>query len=71
MRKPKSAKDIETLAQEAKMKRQTDCSDEINKTLAQFNCQFIVTCQVGEQAVPLSQLLNLPTSLNVISKGVQ
>lgn len=66
MRKP--TKDVEKLAEEAKVKRQTECSEKINKILEEERCQFTIFARVGDLIIPLDQILNLPVVLNVTSK---
>lgn len=61
---------IEQLALQAKIKRQTDCSRAINKVLTEHNCELQVFVQVGEAVRPLSEVLGLPMVLNAVAKEV-
>lgn len=71
MKKPHTnGQDIEALALRAKLKRQTDCSDAINKVLKDHNCELMMLVQVGEVAKPLNEVLGLPMILNVVAKEV-
>lgn len=69
--KKKSAKklvDVEALALEAKIKRQTTCSDEINTVLEKHKCQLTVHVTLGNQSVPLAEVVRLPLTLDVVSR---
>ena len=73
MRKPKlkpTNGNIETLAAQAKLKRQTQCSEAINKILVEHKCELRIFVQIGECAVLLDQVVNLPISVNVVAKDI-
>lgn len=64
----KRIKDIETLAAEAKLKRETTCAAEINALLEKHKCQFTILAQFNGSTLPLDQVIKLPLAFNVISK---
>lgn len=68
-RKLKPTVDIEALAAKAKAEREAKCSEEVNAALTKRKCMLSVLVQVGDRAVPLASVLNLPLLLNVVSKG--
>ena len=60
-------KDIETLAAEARVKRQQECLNEINKVLEQYRCQMGIQVAVGDKVLALNTVLNLPVQISVVS----
>lgn len=61
------AKAQELVAQ-AKMANQQKCTEVVNKALEDYNCRIEPAGRLGEQAVPLAQILNLPILLLIRSK---
>ena len=62
---------VERLAAQAREKRQQDCSEAVNKLLAEMNCELRVVCQIGDTPVLLDTIFKLPLALNVVAKEVQ
>lgn len=60
--------DIEALAAKARMARQEKCTQAVSKVLEEHNCHLVVLVRVGDQGVPLSQILNLPAQAVITSK---
>ncbi len=65
---PTNGHDIEKLAAEAKVKRQSECTEAINKVLSDHNCQLVVLVQTGNVAIQLERVLALPAMIQAISK---
>lgn len=66
--KPKSANeklDIEELAARARLGRQQKCYDEIKDTLAKYRCELQIVVTIGNQQVPLHQVLSFPGLVQV------
>lgn len=66
-----SNSNVEHLTPQARIKRQTDCSEAINKVLADHNCELQVFVQVGDVARPINEVLGLPMLLNAVAKEVE
>lgn len=60
--------DIEALGAKARNARQQKCTDAVNKVLEEHNCTMNVVVLFGEQPVLLSQVLNLPAQVRIMSK---
>jgi hypothetical protein len=60
--------DIEELAAKARLAREEKCKEEITRILEEYKCELGVFVQVGEQIVPLAQVLSLPLQMLVRSK---
>jgi hypothetical protein len=61
---------VEALAAKAREKRQLDCSEAVNKLLAEMNCEVRVVCQIGGAVVLLDSIFSAPLALNIVAKEV-
>lgn len=60
--------DVEELAAKQKLAREEQCSKEINGLLEMYKCEMRITVQIGQQQIPLAQVLSFPGVLLVVSK---
>lgn len=57
-----------TPEQEETQRREIQCDEDLNKLLAERNCQMVVVVQIGEQWVTVNSILSVPIAIVIGSK---
>ena len=58
----------EVQSRKERMGRANACGEKVNKLLAEDNCELMVFFQIGDNRIPASQIVALPTLVSVAAK---